>query len=531
MFKGLRISQKLYGVIILLIICISALGVTSRILLNQVGEVNQRAVDAMAQVAMLDELEIAHLDWALNFANALNQEQTFTGELDHTKCALGSWYYAFIQSEEFAALSPELQEAYAALERPHELLHRSASDIERIIVGQPDKAFAYRYARNMYQQNTLNNLQAVRSALDTIIEIVRAEVAGLETEAARINTTADLVTAALIALALFIAIVFGFFTVRSVCRSLRRTVALVLELGQGGGDLTQRLPVQGRDEMAKLAQGMNDFIAKVHEMMSKVAEAAAQTATGSSHVAAAVEETSSSVASVSSATNEFSASINTLNEQTQDIADMARSTLEKTQEGSRQIEQTLNVMGEIDTAVTQLRDEIRDLDEQSDKIRSIVNIITDIAEQTNLLALNAAIEAARAGEHGRGFSVVSEEVRKLAEESADAAKEIAGLIGRMQRIVQETVEKSERSSAKVSQGKESAVKSGKVFEEVHQVIAQLSGGIEKAAAALNDLSGAGEEIAAGSEEQSASLEEIAASMDQIASAAATLQQLVGYFKV
>ena len=86
MFKGLRISQKLYGVIILLIICIGALGVTSRILLNQVGEVNQRAVDAMAQVAMLDELEIAHLDWALNFANALNREQTFTGELDHTKC-------------------------------------------------------------------------------------------------------------------------------------------------------------------------------------------------------------------------------------------------------------------------------------------------------------------------------------------------------------------------------------------------------------------------------------------------------------
>ena len=205
--------------------------------------------------------------------------------------------------------------------------------------------------------------------------------------------------------------------------------------------------------------------------------------------------------------------------------------MEKTTEGSRQIEQTLAVMGEIDAAVAQLREEIGDLDQQSHRIRSIVDMITDIAEQTNLLALNAAIEAARAGEQGRGFAVVAEEVRKLAEVSAAAASEITELIGGMRRSVQETVAKSEDSSSKVAQGRAAAAASGQMFAEVQQVISELSSGIARAAAAIGDLSAAGEEIAAGSEEQSASLEEIAASMDQIAAAAAELQQLVEYFKV
>ncbi|NMB01940.1 MAG: HAMP domain-containing protein [Firmicutes bacterium] len=531
MSKKLSIAQRLYGVLILLSVCIGVLGVVSWMMRDEVVRINDQAKAALSRVNMLNRLEVAHVDWALMLSQSLNLQQPFQGELDHTRCALGSWYHEYIESDDFQALPTELQGAYLALDRPHANLHRSAQVISNLLVSQNYSPATWGQAIKIYEETTLVDLQAVRAELNNIMGILEQVASDLELEADQTVLQTRVVSTLVIAVSLIIAFFLGGFTVRSICRSLKRTVTLVQELAKGGGDLTQRLPVTTNDEMGKLAQGMNDFIAKIHEMMSRIAHAAVQTASSSAEVAATIEETSSSVASVAATSNEFASSIQSLNENSQDIAEMAKTTSDRADEGSAQINQALTVMQDISNEVTQLSAEIEELNQQSDEIRSIVEMITAIADQTNLLALNAAIEAARAGEHGRGFSVVSEEVRTLAEQSANAASDIADLIGRMQRAVQETVTKSERSSVKVSEGIATVSKSGQMFQEVREVVNRLTDAIMRVASATHQISAGAQEIAAGSEEQSASLQEVAASMDNIALIASQLQELVNYFKI
>lgn len=118
MLKNLRISQKLYGVIVLLIICIGALGVVSLLMLDRVVKTNDQAQVALNHVSLLEDLRMDHMEWALELSNALSLQQPFTIELDPTQCALGLWYHEFLESEQFASLPEELQAAYLALAEP-----------------------------------------------------------------------------------------------------------------------------------------------------------------------------------------------------------------------------------------------------------------------------------------------------------------------------------------------------------------------------------------------------------------------------
>ena len=155
--------------------------------------------------------------------------------MDHTQCALGKWYYDFVDSAEFARLPAQLQAAYAALAEPHEQLHRSAADMASLLQSQGYAGAVWGQARSMYEEVTAVRLQAVRAALDSIVDLVRVEAAVLENQADQVARTAQTIALIVIGVALLIAVFLGVLTVRSVCKSLRRTVALVQELGRGGG--------------------------------------------------------------------------------------------------------------------------------------------------------------------------------------------------------------------------------------------------------------------------------------------------------
>jgi methyl-accepting chemotaxis protein len=207
-------------------------------------------------------------------------------------------------------------------------------------------------------------------------------------------------------------------------------------------------------------------------------------------------------------------------------------------------------MGAVTEASQAATTAIGGLGEKSREIGGIVDTITAIAEQTNLLALNAAIEAARAGEQGRGFAVVAEEVRKLAEESQDAARTIAGLIGEIQRETAGAVEVVERGAQRTTDGAATVAEAQEAFARISEQVEAVSGRVAEIAGAVQELSAtseqmsgeiaavasvaeqtsaSSEQVSASTQQTSASAQEIAATAQALAGTARTLQDLVGRF--
>lgn len=309
---------------------------------------------------------------------------------------------------------------------------------------------------------------------------------------------------------------FAFWGTRHSIRNLRQLATLLTKISEGEADLTQRLPVQGKDEVAEVARGFNRFVARLQEMVHQVVTSADQFTEGARIVAESAQIVAQGAQTESASVEQMTATINELTRSVEKIRELAAEADELARRSSRSAHHGEAVVEKSITAMTAIR-------ESSKRIGDIIQVISEIAGQTNLLALNAAIEAARAGEHGMGFAVVADEVRKLAERTNQAAQEIAQLIRESTRLVEEGAQMSGNLGAALAEILENIQQTADKVTAIAQRTNEQMAVAKEVQTAVQGIARVAEQSAAGSEEMASSSEQLGAQAD-------ALRQLVCGFK-
>lgn len=311
------------------------------------------------------------------------------------------------------------------------------------------------------------------------------------------------------------------------------------------GDLTVRVKADYKNDHKKIKDSINQLgesletvIRDVTEAVSATASASSQISSSSEEMAAGAQEQSAQATEVAGAVEQMTTTILETTKNASQANQEAKSAGDMASEGGKVVEDTVHGMNRIAEVVSKAAGTVRDLGKSSDKIGEIIQVIDDIADQTNLLALNAAIEAARAGEQGRGFAVVADEVRKLAERTTKATKEIASMISTIQKETGGAVESMEEGTQEVEKGRELANRAGESLRKIIDSSRSVVDVINQVATASEEQSSAAEQISKNIESISSVTQQSAAGTQQIARAAEdlnrltdNLQNLISKFKI
>ena len=460
------------------------------------------------------------------------------------------------------------QELIAKIDQAHsQFTQINFSVIDLSLAGKAEEA----------KQLSFNDGRKMRKDLETSFNALIK----IEEELAKANTALAeeqlrfliLVILSVSAGAVIMGMATGLIMTQRIIKPINLLQKELTQLAQSGGDLTHSIAIKSKDEIGQLANTVNAFLASLREIMSHVMSSAQQVAVSSKELTANAEQSARaanqvavSISSVANGANEqltaanetstivlqMSAGIQSVAVNTTQAAKQSAEAAIKAKDGGNTVAKAVSQMAYIEDTVNSSAEAVATLGDRSKEIGEIVNTISGIAGQTNLLALNAAIEAARAGEQGRGFAVVASEVRKLAEQSNEAAQKIAEMIGEIQGDTDKAIVAMNDGTREVKNGAEVVNAAGAAFQDIVELISQVSAQVDAISVAIQQIANGSQKIvgsvkkiddfsktsaseaqtvSAATEEQSASIEEIASSSEALSKLGQELQAAVVKFRV
>lgn len=456
---------------------------------------------------------------------------------------------------EIAAVNAALED-WAATRRQTVALSK-AGDMER--------------AARLTQSEGNRKLEKVNQSMETIISFAQNSADHFYANAVEVQGRVIAIIVGILAAVVIVSVAVGWAISRGLTAGINNLLDICVKIADG--DLKERVRVSGKDEIGRLGEATNHMIDNLRALLSQIQRTSTQLASSSEEMTASADQSSAatqnvvrSITDVSELSMKQAEAIDSSTHIIEQISlgiektaatignetNQANQAVIAAREGNETIDGAVRQMHQLEKTVNESAQVVEKLGQRSKEIDQIVETITGIAGQTNLLALNAAIEAARAGEMGKGFAVVAEEVRKLAEQSQDAAKKIGVLIREVQGDTEEAVAAMNNGTQGVREGTAAVSEAGKSFEDILRMInavnqqsSDISSTMEELAkntqevvgvvraidASSKDMSSKAQTVSAATEEQSASMEQIAGASRNLAELAEELRQATVRFRL